>query len=72
MIVQCPHCGKNIVINGFGRKPLNIPLKNICESLQFHRDISLTAEELNCSEGYIFNALKASRLKLKDIINKRY
>lgn len=70
MIVQCPHCGHPVVINGLGRKRLNIPLKNICESLQVHSDISATAEELHCSQGYIFNALKANGLRLKDIINK--
>jgi len=33
MIVQCPKSGNSIVIKGIGRKPLNIPLKNVCESL---------------------------------------
>ena len=68
MIVQCPNCGEVVVVNGFGRKRLNIPLKNIFESLKFHQDISIAAEELHCSQGYIYNALKANGLKFKDLI----
>ncbi len=68
MIIQCPNCGKPVVVDGLGRKPLNIPLKNVCESLRSHRNVEAAASELNCSQGYIFNALKANGLKLKDII----
>ena len=67
MLVQCPHCGKPVVVNGLGRKPLNIPLKNVCESLQIHRNVAAAASELNCSQGYIFGVLKANGLKLKDV-----
>lgn len=68
MIVQCPNCGKTVVVNGLGRKPLNIPLKNVCEALQVHRNVVTAANELNCSEAYIFAALKANGLKLKNVI----
>jgi len=71
MIVQCPHCGKPVVVNGLGRKPLNIPLKNICEALQAHGSVVVAAQELNCSEAYIFKVLKDNGLKLKDVINNR-
>ena len=67
MKIQCPNCGQSVVVNGLGRKPLNIPLKNICDALQAHRSVEAAAQELNCSQGYIFNALKANGLKLKDI-----
>ena len=70
MIVQCPHCGKSVVVNGLGRKPLNIPLKNVCEALRTHRSVVEAANELSCSQGYIFAALKANGLKLKDTIKK--
>lgn len=70
MIVRCPHCGKTVVVNGLGRKPLNIPLKNVCESLQARRNVAAVAREFNCSQGYIFNALKANGLRPKDVINK--
>jgi len=68
MIVKCPHCGKSVVVNGLGRKPLNIPLKNVLESLQAHRDVTAAARGLGCSPSYIFGVLKANGLKLKDVI----
>ena len=68
MIVLCPHCGKQVGVNGLGRKPLNIPLKNICESLQAHHSVVAAAQELSCSEAYIFGVLKTSGLKVKDVI----
>ena len=68
MIVQCPYCGKPVAVNGLGRKPLNIPLKNVCETLHTHRSVAAAANELNCSQGYIFNALKSHGLKLRDVI----
>ena len=68
MLVRCPHCGKSVMVNGLGRKRLNIPLKNVCESLRAHRNVVAAAQELNCSQGYIFKVLKANGLKLKDII----
>ena len=68
MKVQCPHCGKPVLVNGLGRKRLNIPLKNVCESLQAHKNIKEAANELNCSQGYIFGVLKVNGLKLHDVI----
>jgi hypothetical protein len=67
MLVQCPHCGGTVAVNGLGRKRLNIPLKNVCESLQAHRNVVAAANELNCSQGYIFKVLKDNGLKLKDV-----
>ena len=68
MKVQCPHCGKSVVVNGLGRKRLNIPLKNVFESLKAHRNVAAAANELNCSQAYIFKILKDNGLKLKDVI----
>ena len=70
MIVKCPHCGKDVAVNGLGRKPLNIPLKNVLECLQSHRGFTAAAEELGCSPSYIFGVLKKNGLKLKAIIKK--
>ncbi len=55
-------------MKGLGRKRLNIPLINVCESLQTHGSVLGAANDLNCSEGYIFGVLKANGLKLKDVI----
>ena len=70
MIVPCPHCGKEVTVNGLGRKPLNIPLKNVCEALQACRSMELAANKLGCSQGYIFRALKDNGLQLKDVITR--
>ena len=70
MIVKCPHCGKEVAVNGLGRKPLNIPLKNLLESLQAHRSVTAAAEELGCSQSYIFGVLKANGLKLREVIKR--
>lgn len=70
MIIQCPHCGETVTVNGLGRKPLNISLKNVCESLSSHRSVAEAAKELGCSEGYIFNTLRANGLGQKDVIKR--
>jgi DNA-directed RNA polymerase subunit RPC12/RpoP len=70
MIVSCPKCGEKIVVKGLGRKPLNIPLKNVCECLKKHRSVAGTANELGCSESYIFKVLKANGLRLRDVLGK--
>ena len=71
MKVQCPNCGHSVVVNGLGRKRLNIPLKNVLESLETHRSVGAVAQELRCSEAYIYNALKANGLRLKDVVTLR-
>jgi len=68
MIIRCPNCGERVVVNGLGRKKLNIPLKNVCESLQAHRNVLAAAKELGCSQGYIFGVLKTNGLKVKGVI----
>ncbi len=68
MEVQCPNCGERVAVNGLGRKKLNIPLKNVCESLRAHRNVLAVAKELGCSQGYIFGVLKTNGLKVKDVI----
>ncbi|MFA4836812.1 MAG: hypothetical protein WC749_12175 [Dehalococcoidia bacterium] len=68
MIVLCPNCGAEVPVHGLGRKRLDIPLKNICEALRSHRGMSPAARELGCSQGYIYNSLKAAGLKLSDVL----
>ena len=70
MLVKCSHCGKSVAVNGLGRKPLNIPLKNVCEALRAHSCIVEAAKELDCSPAYIFKVLKANGLKLRDARGK--
>ena len=68
MKIVCPKCGEDIEVSGLGRRPLNIPLKNVCESLRAHRNVLAAAKELGCSQEYIFGLLKINGLKVKDII----
>ena len=71
MKVQCPNCGETVEVKGIGRKPLNIPLKNVCDAIQTHRSVVDAAQELGCSQAYIFGVLKTNGLKLKDVLNER-
>ena len=68
MKIVCPKWGEDIEVSGLGRKRLNIPLKNVCESLRAYRNVLAVAKELGCSQGYIFGVLKTNGLKLKDVI----
>jgi hypothetical protein len=70
MIIRCPHCGKTVPVNGLGRKRLNIPLKNVLESLQAYRGVRTAARELGCSPAYIFGVLKLNGLNLKEVIKR--
>ena len=71
MIVQCPNCGEAIPVKGLGRKRLNIPLRKILESLRAHHSVVAAAQELRCSQGYIFGVLKANGLRLRDVMKKQ-
>jgi hypothetical protein len=66
MIIICPHCGSPVPVNGLGRKPLNISIKNVLESLQAYRDVKAAAIALGFSPSYIFGVLKNNGLKLSD------
>jgi transposase-like protein len=60
MIVECPHCGKPVAVNGFGRPRLNIPVNKVYDALQLHHSVTAVARELRCSRGYIYKVLKES------------
>jgi len=67
MIIPCPNCGEKVVVSGLGRRPLNIPLKNIYDAIQAHGSVAGAARKLDCSPAYIFKVLKANGVKLKDV-----
>ena len=69
MIVQCQHCGNSVVVGGLGRKPLDMPVKNILDCLRKRGSVAAAAQELRCSRGYIYSVLKANGLKLKDVVD---
>jgi hypothetical protein len=68
MKVQCPNCGGTVVVNGFGRRPLNIAVTKVCDALQLHRSVEAAANELGCSRAYIYKVLKTDELTAQDVI----
>jgi hypothetical protein len=68
MKVTCPYCGNTVTIRGLGRKPLDVPVENILDSLRKRGSVAVVAQELGCSRGYIYGVLKANGLKLKDVV----
>lgn len=70
MIVECPHCGKSVTVNGIGRRPLQHSVKNICDALLSTRSVKLAANELNCSRGYIYQVLKRQSTTPKEVLAK--
>ena len=68
MIIRCPNCGERVVVNGLGRKPLNRSVKNVCDTLWDCHDITLAAERLGCSRGYIYKVLKEQGRSPSDFI----
>lgn len=58
MKIICPGCGKEIEVNGLGRKKLDIPVKNIYDALAAYPTVTMAAQSLGCSRGYIYKILK--------------
>jgi len=71
MIIQCPKCGEKVVVNGLGRRRLDIPVKNVYDALLVHGSVVAAANELGFSRGYIYKVLKANGLSLKDVFDGR-
>jgi predicted transcriptional regulator len=67
MIIECPFCGKSVVVNGFGRPRLNIPVNKVCDALELHHSVTAAARELGCSRGYIYKVLKERNLKVESM-----
>jgi len=68
MLVQCPHCGQSVVVNGLGRKAFNMPVTKVYDALRLHRSVLAAADELGCSRAYIYKILKADGLTPADVI----
>ncbi len=69
MLVQCPHCGGMVAVNGLGRKPLDITVNNVCDALEKHHSVTAAAEELDCSRAYVYKVLKENGRSLKDFVD---
>jgi len=64
------HCGKPVVVNGLGRKPLNITVTKVCDALRLHFSVLAAANELGCSRAYIYKVLKANGLTVAGVIKR--
>ena len=71
MLIQCPKCGEKVMVSGLGRKPLNIPLKNVYDAIQAHRSVAGAARKLGCSPGYIFKVLKDNGISLGEELGQQ-
>lgn len=70
MLVQCPHCGGTVVVNGLGRKRLDITLEFILEAYQLcENNYSATARLLSgklgqrITPGFVHGRIKEARGK---------
>ncbi len=70
MLVQCPHCGQPVVVNGLGRKAFNTPVPTVYAALRLRRSVLAAANELGCSRAYIYKVLKADGLTPADVIKE--
>jgi len=59
--ITCPCCHTEITVNGLGRKKLDVPVKNIYGALARYSSITLAAESLGCSRGYIYKVLAENK-----------
>jgi len=69
--ITCPQCGREIpvAVDSGGRKRLDIPVKLVCDTLKATLSVKDTAQELNCSRGYIYKVLKEKGLTPREVIN---
>lgn len=70
--VISPKCGEKIKGKGTeGRKPKDIHVIFICDTLRSTHSVKQAAEVLGCSQGYIYKVLEAAGLRVQDIISNR-
>ena len=55
-----------------GRRPLNVPVINICDALHACSSIAAAARELKCSRGYIHKELAKYGVTPGDVIKGRW
>jgi hypothetical protein len=70
MIIQCPACGKSVMVNGLGRKAFNMPVTKVCDALLLRHNVLGAANELGCSRAYIYKVLKANGLTAEKVLVK--
>jgi DNA invertase Pin-like site-specific DNA recombinase len=56
--------------NRFGRKPLPIPVINVCDALQDSSSVLAAAEKLHCSRAYIYKVAKSYK-KVAELVSAK-
>jgi hypothetical protein len=69
MKIQCPYCGKPVVVNGFGRRPLNIGVTEVCDALVLQGNVREAAKSLGCSRAFVYKILKTNGLTLSEVLS---
>jgi DNA invertase Pin-like site-specific DNA recombinase len=64
MKITCPGCGEIIIVNGLGRKTLDVPVENIFNALSTGKTITTIASELNCSRATIYLRVKEYKMEV--------
>ena len=70
MKVVCQNCGSEVIVDGLGRKAINMPVIKVCDALRLYCNVPLAAGELGCSRAYIYKVLKANGLTPAAIIKE--
>lgn len=83
MKVHCPHCGTEIAVKGIsGRKSPGYSVEFITDVLQGHfcslrrlhsgkvkhKAVLQTAEELHCSKGFVYAAIKQAGKTVDEVL----
>lgn len=58
MKVQCPNCGKSVMVNGLGRKRRELPVQNILDAYRRYPSVRAVARKLDLPPGTVWNCLK--------------
>jgi hypothetical protein len=61
--------GKTSYTHKLGRKPLEHSVNKVCDTLLSTHSIKLTAKELKCSRGYIYQVLKQAGKTPKEVLS---
>ena len=54
----CQKCGEMVAVNGFGRPRLDVAVNKVCDALRVYSSVTLAAQELGCSRGFIYKVCK--------------
>lgn len=67
-VIVCKHCGKIAARLVIGRKPTNLNVIKVCDTLRACRSIPLAAENLKCSRGLIYKILKNNGMTPAEVL----